>query len=82
MGHASQRWLVAAALMACASMFYLACGPMPSADAGVDGGIPSTTDAGRSADGGPQDPLCTGVVCNPGSTCRNGVCELDMPTSG
>lgn len=67
------------ALSASASVFYLACGADPNA---TDGGNNTSKDGGTTKDGGTIDPLCTGVVCNPGFTCKNGVCEMDPPMSG
>ena len=62
-------------------MFYLACGGDIGEFPDEDGGI--SRDAGRTGqDGGPEDPLCTGVVCSPGFSCVNGLCEQDTPTSG
>lgn len=76
-----RRWVVTASVAAGASLFYMACGGEIEEFPGEDGGL--YRDGGnRGSDGGPVDPLCTGVVCAPGYTCTNGLCESDAPASG
>jgi hypothetical protein len=76
----TRRWLIIASAVVGISMVNMTCGGEVSDFPDEDGGAQDGGTLGP--DGGPLDPLCTGVVCTPGFSCVNGLCEMDEPTSG